>query len=114
MIETAAYLIGYLFPFDGHTAPVAKVFNEMMSQRYQRIFDFVKMHYCLTQRTDTPIASYTIATAQEAGWTWDIGLQERRGVGYVYSSRHTDDARAEQVLREHIGAASDGLSARLL
>ena len=65
-------------------------------------------------RADTPIASYTIATAQEAGWTWDIGLQERRGVGYVYSSRHTDDARAEEVLRRHIGPASETLNARLL
>lgn len=65
-------------------------------------------------RPDAPIASYTIATAQEAGWTWDIGLQERRGVGYVYSSRHTDDARAEEVLRRHIGPASETLSPRLL
>jgi len=65
-------------------------------------------------RPDTPIASYTIATAQEAGWTWDIGLQERRGVGYVYSSRYTDDARAEEVLRRHVGTASETLSARLL
>ncbi len=65
-------------------------------------------------RSDAPIASYTIATAQEAGWTWDIGLQERRGVGYVYSSQHTDDARAEEVLRQHIGPASETLSPRLL
>ena len=63
---------------------------------------------------DTPIASYTIATAQEAGWTWDIGLQTRRGVGYVYSSRYTDQDRAESVLRAHIGAASAGLTARHL
>lgn len=63
---------------------------------------------------DTPIASYTISTAQEAGWTWDIGLQQRRGVGYVYSSRHTSDARAEEVLRAHVGAAADGLTARAL
>jgi tryptophan halogenase len=63
---------------------------------------------------DSPIASYTIATAQEAGWTWDIGLQTRRGVGYVYSSRYTDQDRAESVLRAHIGAASAGLTARHL
>jgi tryptophan halogenase len=61
-----------------------------------------------------PIASCTISTACEAGWTWDIGLQERRGVGYVYSSRHTDDARAEQVLRQHVGPESDALNARKL
>ncbi len=63
---------------------------------------------------DTPIPSYTIATAHEAGWTWDIGLHERRGIGYVYSSRHTDDARAEQVLREYIGPASAQLHPRQL
>jgi tryptophan halogenase len=65
-------------------------------------------------RADHPIASYTISTAQEAGWTWDIGLQRRRGIGYVYSSRYTDDARAEQVLRSYIGPACEGLNPRLL
>lgn len=62
----------------------------------------------------TPIAPCTISTAHEAGWTWDIGLQSRRGVGYVYSTRHTDDTRAEQVVRDYIGPAAEGLSARLL
>ena len=66
------------------------------------------------ERPDHPIASYTISTAQEAGWTWDIGLQQRRGVGYVYSSRYTDDARAEDVLRRYAGAQSEGLTPRLL
>ena len=61
-----------------------------------------------------PIPSYTISTAHEAGWTWDIGLQQRRGIGYVYSSAHTDDARAEQVLRNYIGPASDLLTPRKL
>ena len=61
-----------------------------------------------------PIASYTISTAHEAGWTWDIGLQQRRGIGYVYSSGHTSDERAEQVLRDHIGPAAESLSARRL
>ena len=65
-------------------------------------------------RPDAPIPSYTISTAHEAGWTWDIGLHARRGVGYVYSTRHTDDARAEKVLRDYIGPAADGLNARLL
>lgn len=59
-----------------------------------------------------PIASYTISTAHEAGWTWDIGLDNRRGVGYVYSSAHTDDHTAEALLRKHIGKKAEGLSAR--
>jgi tryptophan halogenase len=63
---------------------------------------------------DTPIPSYTISTAHAAGWTWDIGLQRRRGIGYVYSSRHTDDAQAERVLRGYIGPAADALTPRAL
>jgi tryptophan halogenase len=61
---------------------------------------------------DNPIASATISTAHEAGWTWDIGLQERRGIGYVYSSRHTSDERAEQVLRAYAGPAAESLNVR--
>ncbi|UPG96602.1 tryptophan halogenase family protein [Luteibacter aegosomatissinici] len=57
------------------------------------------------EAADTPIPSYTISTAQEAGWIWDIGLQKRRGVGYVYSSRHTDTDRAEAVFRQYLGKA---------
>lgn len=63
---------------------------------------------------DADIPSYTISTAHEAGWTWDIGLQQRRGIGYVYSSLHTDADSAEQVLRNYIGPASRDMSARLL
>ncbi|WMW81347.1 tryptophan 7-halogenase [Undibacterium cyanobacteriorum] len=62
----------------------------------------------------TPIASYTISTAQEAGWIWDIGLQDRRGVGYVYSSRHTDQACAERVLRDYLQDEAVEFKPRLL
>jgi tryptophan halogenase len=63
---------------------------------------------------DTPIPSYTIATAHEAGWTWDIGLHDRRGIGYVYSSRHTTAEQAERVLRGYIGRAAEGVAPRAL
>ncbi len=60
-------------------------------------------------RPDTPIQSYTVATAHEAGWTWDIGLAGTRGVGCVYSSDHMDDDRAEAVLRDYLGGADVGI-----
>lgn len=50
----------------------------------------------------SPIACQTISTAQSSGWIWDIGLQTRRGVGYVYSSTHTTDEAAAQELRRHV------------
>ena len=53
-------------------------------------------------RDDEPIPCHTIATACEAGWIWDIGLSARRGTGYVYSSKHTDHDRAEEVLRTYL------------
>jgi len=61
-------------------------------------------------KPDAPIPPYTISTAQEAGWIWDIGLQKRRGVGYVYSSRHTDAERAEEAFRRYLGPAGEGLT----
>ena len=63
---------------------------------------------------DAPVATTTISTAHEAGWTWDIGLPERRGIGYVYSSRHTTDDRAEEILRGYVGKAAEGLTPRPL
>jgi tryptophan halogenase len=63
---------------------------------------------------DTPIPPYTVATAHAAGWTWDIALPRRRGVGYVYSSSHTDGNSAETVLRNHVGSAGRELPVRHL
>jgi tryptophan halogenase len=52
---------------------------------------------------DAPMASQTISTAQEAGWIWDICLPTRRGVGYVYSSRHSSEEAARATLQRYIG-----------
>ena len=60
---------------------------------------------------DTPIASQTTSTAQSHGWTWDIGLPTRRGVGYVYSSAHVDDDAAERTLRAYL--ASTGIAGEI-
>ena len=60
----------------------------------------------------TPIASNTIATAHQHGWTWDIGLQNRRGVGYVYSSNHTTDENAYDTLLSYLGLKDTDLNIR--
>lgn len=49
------------------------------------------------------IKTHTLATAQESGWIWDIGLQERRGVGHVFSSKYISDEEAKQQLIDYIG-----------
>ncbi len=63
---------------------------------------------------NAPIVCHTISTAKNAGWIWDIGLSERRGIGYVYSSAHTDHDSAEQTLRNYIGVAAEQLTSRKL
>ncbi len=49
-----------------------------------------------------PLASATISTAHAEGWTWDIGLPTRRGIGLVYSSGHTGDDAAERALLDYL------------
>lgn len=65
---------------------------------------------------DAPIPSTTIATALDSGWIWDIGLQSRRGTGYVYSQAYCDDEQAERTFRDYlrssIGGAADELEMR--
>ena len=60
------------------------------------------------------IASHTISTATEAGWIWDIGLQSRRGIGHVYSSRYVSDEEAAQSLRNYVGEAARDLPLRFI
>lgn len=54
------------------------------------------------EKDDSPIASHTISTAQSAGWIWDIGLNNRKGVGHVYSSAHISEDQATQQLHDYI------------
>ena len=58
---------------------------------------------------DDPIASATVSTAQPHGWIWDIGLGSRRGIGYVHSSAHTDEATAHAALERYVEATSPGV-----
>ncbi len=62
---------------------------------------------------DDAIASHTLFTAQGAGWIWDIGLPSRRGVGHVYSSRHSSQEDAEQTLRSYLRESIEERSEQL-
>ncbi|MDO6566676.1 tryptophan 7-halogenase [Alteromonas sp. 1_MG-2023] len=66
--------------------------------------DSALVHQLPYADTHQPIACHTLSTAQEAGWIWDIGLQERRGTGYVYSSRYQSGEEATATLSRYIKA----------
>jgi flavin-dependent dehydrogenase len=56
---------------------------------------------------NSPIASHTISTGQSNGWIWDIGLPTRKGVGHVYSSRHTSADKAHDELMQYVAKSYD-------
>ncbi|HEY9107582.1 MAG TPA: tryptophan halogenase family protein [Roseateles sp.] len=56
----------------------------------------------------------TVSTALRHGWAWQIPLTTRYGNGYVYSSDFVGDDEAERELREHLGVAAEGATARRL
>lgn len=92
--------------------------GDALGIEFKKVNDTLLTDHAVTiqvpHQPDSIIASSTISTAQEAGWTWDIALANRRGTGYVYSSAHTSHERAEEVLREYIGPQADKLDARLI
>jgi tryptophan 7-halogenase len=53
-----------------------------------------------------PLLPSTRATAQPAGWSWQIPLQNRMGQGYVYSSEFCSDAAAKSTLMRSLGSAA--------
>lgn len=55
------------------------------------------------EQEHAPMRSYTTATAQPAGWTWEIDLPSRTGLGYVYSSAHCSDDEARATLHKMAG-----------
>ncbi|GIU22962.1 tryptophan 7-halogenase [Shewanella schlegeliana] len=52
---------------------------------------------------DEVIPPFTISTAHQAGWIWDIALSNRRGVGFVYCSKYMDDELALSKLDNYLG-----------
>ena len=50
-----------------------------------------------TKQNKKPVP-YTIASAKESGWTWQIPLQHRTGNGYVFSSKFCTDQEAISTL----------------
>jgi tryptophan halogenase len=74
-----------------YKVPWLSIENTMLNNRAMA----VQVPYATNDRA---ISSTTVATAQSIGWTWDIGLQHRRGVGLVYASEFCNEDAATEVL----------------
>ena len=51
--EVSAAMIANLFPWSGDLETSARQFNANLLRRYERALDFIKLHYCLSERRDT-------------------------------------------------------------
>ena len=51
--ESAALLIAAIFPWNGQMEVAAAQFNAAMVRRYANVVEFIKAHYCLSQRRDS-------------------------------------------------------------
>ncbi|MCG7562480.1 MULTISPECIES: tryptophan halogenase family protein [Pseudoalteromonas] len=74
-------------------------------------------HAVVTQvpyENEHEVPPYTISTAQQAGWIWDIGLQTRKGVGHVYSDQFTSHEQAHRDLSAYLGKPEDTVESRLI
>ncbi|WP_299802227.1 tryptophan halogenase family protein [uncultured Shewanella sp.] len=63
---------------------------------------------------DDIIPPFTISTAHQAGWIWDIALSNRRGVGFVYSSKYMDDETAIDKLDTYLEGKLAGHKYRII
>src|SRR3954468_23400925 len=52
MIEAAAGMIAELFPHNGPIDAPGRRFNELITARYENIVNFLKLHYCLSRRSE--------------------------------------------------------------
>lgn len=52
LIEAAVGMIAEMLPHSGPIDAPARRFNELMTTRFDNIVNFLKLHYCLSQRTE--------------------------------------------------------------
>jgi tryptophan 7-halogenase len=53
LIQEAVVMLADLFPWGGDLQIAAKQYNHIMRRRYERALDFIKLHYCISERRDS-------------------------------------------------------------
>lgn len=78
----------------------ALLIQEALGVGYECWSDYLPCDRAVTVQTQSasqPVP-YTIAKAQNSGWSWKIPLQHRTGNGYVFSSEYCSDEEAASTL----------------
>jgi tryptophan 7-halogenase len=100
------------------TGFAARLINSDKQNNFNSLSDILFVDRAIVTRVENEslvdVIGYTKSTAQSAGWIWDIALQDRRGVGHVYSSRHIDDDAAKVELAAYVKQPLEMLETRQL
>lgn len=80
----------------------------------QLLVDRALVVQCPYEDMRGPLPCVTFATARPSGWIWDIALQNRRGVGYVFASEFCSNEAAEQDFRAYLGDQSGRFNLRTI
>ena len=90
-----------------HALLIGKHFASPVTDVKDQLFVDTALAVQIPHADGAPIRSATWSTAQTAGWVWDIGLQSRRGIGYVYSSAFASEDEARKTLSAYIGQGAE-------
>ncbi len=100
------------------TGFAARLINSDKQNAFTSLSDILFVDRAVVTRVENEsladVIGYTKSTAQSAGWIWDIALQDRRGVGHVYSSRYIDDDGAKAELAAYVKQPVEALETRRL
>ena len=100
------------------TGFAARLINSDKQNGFNSLSDTLFVDRAVVTRIEndslSDVIGYTKSTAQSAGWIWDIALQDRRGVGHVYSSRYIDDDAAKAELAAYVNQPVETLETRRL
>lgn len=81
--------------------------SKLKDQKWHSFSDYLQMDSAIAFPTPADpsgeIRPYTRARSMPNGWVWEIPTQERRGNGYVYSSRHCSDDQAIKEVSDLLG-----------
>ena len=83
----------------------AKILSSALDIKYNKFEHVINDSAiaCQQDPLESP-ARYTLTRKMNAGWNWEIALQNRRGAGYVYSSKFISD---EDAIKEYVSLYPD-------
>lgn len=87
LVEVGLRHLFYHFPDKTFPASLTNQYNQLMTNQYEQIRDFIVLHYCLTQREDTPFwrgNKYHLAIPDSLqtrleGWRFTLPLPQEIG-----------------------------------